>query len=127
MTMTAAKAGTESDAIEFGFQIPEFSLSRTGPGGDVWALTQPAYGAANAPTAALASLSNVKINEWPGKITFRLDHDLIELYSPTLQPVAIGGVRLTDSVANPTRFVFPALSFIAPAGFLPLYGADFVF
>jgi hypothetical protein len=69
----------------------------------------------------------VRLNEWAGKITFRLDHDLIELFNTAPQPVAIGRVRLTDDLSRPTRFTFPLLSFIGANGFLPLYGADFEF
>ncbi len=115
------------DAIQFGFQIPNHSVSRTGPAATIWTLTAPTPGAANASPTALAGPSGLKLNEWAGKITFRLDHDLIELFNTVAQPVPLTGVRLTDDPVRPTRFVFPALSFIAANGFLPLYGADFGF
>ena len=124
---TTASGGALIDSIVFGFQVPDLSISRTGAGADVWALTTPTPSAANATALALAAPGGVRINEWAGKITFRLDHDMIELFNPAAQPVAIGGVRLTDDVARPTRFTFPPLSFMAAQGFLPLYGADFVF
>lgn len=124
---TATSGGAELDAIVFGFQIPNHSLSRTGAGADLWALTNPTPSAPNDPALTLAAPAGVRINEWAGKIVFRLDHDMIELFNPATQPVAIGGVRLTDDVARPTRFTFPPLSFIEASGFLPLYGADFVF
>ena len=126
-SLAAANAGTPIDSIKFGFQVGDFSLSRTGAAGNVWALTTPTIGAANGSPVTLGSLATVKINEWAGKINFRLDHDMIELFSPDAAPVAIGGVRLTDNVSQPTKFVFPALSFLPPSGFLPLYRADFVF
>ncbi|MBL9189449.1 MAG: lamin tail domain-containing protein [Opitutaceae bacterium] len=122
-----ANGGTLLDSIEFGFQIPDFSISRTGADAGTWALTVPTSSAANASPVPLGPIAAVRLNEWAGKITFRLDHDMIELFNPTAQPAAIGGVRLTDDLARPTRFVFPKLSFIGGAGFLPLYGADFVF
>ena len=115
------------DAIAFGFQIPDFSVSRTGAGANIWTLTAPTFGAANSSATALGSPATLKINEWAGKITFRLDHDLIELFNPVAQPVAIGGVRLTDDITRLNRFVFPVLSFIPASGYLALYGADFVF
>ena len=124
---TPANGGVLLDSIVFGFQIQNFSVSRTGAGSNIWALTAPTAAAANGNAVTLAGPAGVKINEWAGKITFRLDHDLIELFNPAAQPVAIGGVRLTDDVARPTRFTFPPLSFIDANGFLPLYGADFVF
>jgi len=124
---TPANGGVLLDSIVFGFQIPNYSVARTGAGANIWTLPAPTPGAANAAAVTLAAPAGLKINEWAGKITFRLDHDLIELFNPAAQPVAIGGVRLTDDVTRPTRFTFPLLSFVDAAGFLPLYGADFVF
>jgi hypothetical protein len=119
--------GALIDSLTFGFQIPDFSVSRTGAGANIWALTTPTAGAANSAALALGSPASLRLNEWAGKITFRLDHDLIEIFNPLSQPIAIGGVRLTDDVTRLNRFTFPALSFIGPGGYLPLYGADFVF
>ncbi len=124
---TTASGGALLDSIAFGFQIPDHAVARTGAGANVWALAIPTPNAANGAAVALAAPAAVRINEWAGKIQFRLDHDMIELFNPAAQPVPIGGVRLTDGVTRPTRFVFPPLSFIPATGFLPLYGADFVF
>jgi hypothetical protein len=125
---TAAAGGALLDAITFGFQIPDHSVSRTGSAAATWALTAPTPGAANGAAIALGSVGAVKINEWAGRVTFRVDHDFVELHNSAAQPVALGGVRLTDDALNyPARFSFRALSFIAPAGFLPLYGADLGF
>jgi hypothetical protein len=122
-----ANGGALLDSVVFGFQIQDHSVSRTGANGDTWALTVPTPGIANASPVALGPPGGVRLNEWAGKITYRLDHDLIELFNPAAQPVAIAGVRLTDDLARPARFVFPPLSFIGGAGYVPLYGADFVF
>lgn len=124
---TPANGGVLLDSIGFGFQVPDRSVSRTGAGANVWALTDPTPNAANGAPVALAEPAAVRLNEWAGKITYLLDHDMIELFNPASQPVAIGGVRLTDDVVRPDRFVFPPLSFLEARGFLPLYGADFVF
>ena len=124
---TTANGGAVLDSIAFGFQIPDQSISRTGVGANLWALTDPSFGGANGTALALGSPAALKLNEWAGKITFRLDHDLIELFNPAAAPVALGGVRLTDDVTRPNRFVLPQLSFIRAGGFLPLYGADFIF
>lgn len=124
---SAANGGALIDAIAFGFQATDFSVGRTGADQAVWTIVAPSPGAANGAPAALGNVGGLKINEWAGKISFRLDHDLIELFNPSALPVAIGAVRLTDDMAKPTRFEFPALSFIGAGAFLPLYGADFVF
>ncbi len=115
------------DEIRFGFQIPDLSISRTGTGANVWALTSPTLGRENAAPTPLGNVAEVRINEWAGKIVFRLDHDLIELFNRSTSPIALGGARLTDNAAQPGKFTFPALSFIPAGGFMPLYGADFVF
>lgn len=122
-----ANGGTLIDSIAFGFQVPDFAVARTGAAANIWTLTAPTPGAANSAPAALGSPDALRINEWAGKIVFRLDHDLIELFNPATQPIALGDVRLTDDFARPDRFKFPTLSFIAPGGFLPLFGADFKF
>jgi hypothetical protein len=119
--------GALLDSIAFGFQIPDFSVSRTGASANIWALTTPTMGAVNAAAVALGSPAAIRLNEWAGKITFRLDHDLIEIFNTASQPVAIGGTRLTDDISRLNRFTFPVLSFIGATGYLPLYGADFVF
>lgn len=124
---TAAAGGSLLDSVVFGYQVPDYALARTGDGG-TWALALPTPGAANGAAAALGAVSGLKVNEWAGNIEFRVDHDFIELYNPASQPVALGGVRLTDNArVYPDRFVFPALSFIAPGGFATLYGEDFGF
>ena len=115
------------DSITFGFQLPNRSISRTGASANTWALTAPTLGAVNGTPLALGEPSSLKLNEWAGKIRYRLDHDMIELFGTTTTPVAIGRVRLTDNIAQPTRFTFPLLSFVEGRGFLPLYGADFAF
>ncbi|MES2693923.1 MAG: lamin tail domain-containing protein [Verrucomicrobiota bacterium] len=122
-----ANAGALIDSLTFGFQVPDHSIARTGGASNIWTITVPTPGAANNTPAPLGNLDDLKINEWAGKIVFRLDHDLIELFNPGALPVAVTGVRLTDDIARPTRFVFPSLSFIAPGGFMTLFGADFGF
>ena len=125
---STAAGGALIDSIQFGFQAPDYSIARTGTRGDVWALTVPTPNAANgSPAHSGSSLASLRLNEWAGKISFRLDHDMIELFNPTASPVALGGVRLTDDLARPTRFAFSTLSFIGPGGYLALFGADFGF
>lgn len=125
---TTAAGGTLLDSITFGFQIPDYSISRTDSSAATWALTAPTPNAVNATATALGAIGSVKINEWAGRVSFRVDHDFIELFNAAAQPVALSGARLTDDAVNyPSRFAFPSLSFIAPGGFLPLYGADLPF
>lgn len=122
-----ANASTPSDSIRFGFQVPDQSIARTGAAANVWALTPPTFGGANGSAVALGAPGGLKLNEWAGNIVFRLDHDMIELFNPASQPVAITGVRLTDDITPGRGYVFPALSHIAANGFLPLYKGDYLF
>ena len=126
---TTAAGGALVDSIAFGYLPADYSISRTGARADTWALTNPSFGAAN-PAAGLpfgSSLASLKINEWAARITFRLDHDMIELYNPLSQPIALGGVQLTDDITRPSRFKFASLSYIGPGAYLALFGADFAF
>jgi len=124
---TPAAGGTLLDSINFGFQVPDLSVSRTGAGANIWALTTPTAGAANGAPLTLTGPAALRVNEWAGNIVFRLDHDMIELYNTVSQPVALGGVRLTDDIAPAKGYTFPPLSFIASTGFLPLYKGDYLF
>ncbi len=125
---TAAAGSTLLDSVVFGYQVPDFSISRTGAGDLTWALTVPTPGAANRAPTDLGSLSAVKLNEWAGNITYRVDHDFVELHNASPLPVAVAGVRLTDDPRSyPSRFAFAGLSYIAPSGFITLFGADFGF
>lgn len=121
-------SGTLVDSITFGYQIPNYSISRTGTSGDTWALTTPTIGSANASAATLGGVNSVKINEWAGRVSFRVDHDFIELHNAASAPVALAGVCLTDDTINyPKQFAFASLSYIAPGGFLTLFGGDLPF
>jgi hypothetical protein len=48
--------------------------------------------------------------------------DFAEIYNPATQPVALGGVKVTDDFINyPGRHVLPPLSFVGGRGYLALY------
>ncbi|MCX8156061.1 MAG: lamin tail domain-containing protein [Verrucomicrobiae bacterium] len=107
-------AGQTVDAVEFGQQLPNYTLGRSG--GESWGLCVPTPGAANQP-AATAAATNLWINEWlanslPGQ------PDWLELHNrhPSL-PVAVQGLYVgTSNVLH--RLRYPA--FIGPSGFLVL-------
>jgi Lamin Tail Domain/Putative Ig domain/CotH kinase protein len=125
---SVANGGALLDAVAFGPQLSDLSIARTGVAQDTWALSTPTLGAANGAALTLGSVAGVKINEWAGNIDFRLNDDFIELYNPAAQPVALGGLRLTDHyIAYPTRYSFPTLSFIAAGGFTVRDGDDLGF
>lgn len=115
---TAANGRALLDSVAFGLQVADFSLARTASTPGSWTLCAPTVGTANGEATTLGALSSVRINEWAGSIELRTEEDFIELYNASTSPVAIGGVRVTDNLpARPERYVFPELSFLAPAGF----------
>ena len=116
---TVAAGQTLRDSVTFGTQLTDYSIGRTGAGLDTWALCTPTIGTANTAVASLAAPTAVTINEWLGNPAYQFDDDFLELYNSAVQPVALGGMSITDDFINyPTRRVMPTLSFIAPGAFL---------
>ncbi len=116
---TAGSGQALLDSVVFGPQVTDFSLARTGADLNTWALVAPTIGAANNAPVALGAPGGLVINEWLGNPDFRVDNDFLELFNPASQPVAMGGLSLTDDFANsPAKHVLPPLSFIAPGGYL---------
>jgi len=85
------------DFVTFGLQTPDFSIGRLPDGGATWGLTLPTGGLPNTP-AALDDPAGLKINEWMASPVS--GDDWFELYNPGVQPVALGGLWLSDSLAS---------------------------
>ncbi len=108
------------DAVTLGPQVTNYSVGRFQENGQAWQLSNPSPGLTNTP-AALASPSNLVINEWlansaPG------DSDWLELYNrdPNF-PVALSGLYLASSNSwSQIR----SLSFIPPGGYLRLWADE---
>lgn len=115
--------GARLDSVVFGLQLSDKSIGRFGASGE-WVLTQPSFGAPNT-AQARGSASGLKINEWlavPAAPPFA--EDFVELYNPSAQPVAIGGLHFTDEpIGAPKLHRIPDLSFIA-AGDHAVFIAD---
>jgi hypothetical protein len=105
-----AKGGTPLSSIEFGVQAPDFSIGRVPDATGPWVLNVPTLAGANI-AAALGSPALLKINEWLANPDG--DDDWFEIYNPEPQPVALGGLHLTDKLDNRTKHPIAALSFIA--------------
>ncbi len=101
--------GALFDSVAFGPQAADFSLGHTPDGAPGWKLTLPTPGSANI-TAALGERNNVRINEWAASVAN--GPDWFELYNPNPQPVALGGLFLTDALADRTKHPIAALSFL---------------
>ena len=110
-------SGNRVDALTFGLQIADYTI---GSLNGEWKLTTPTPDAANV-EAALASATNLTINEWlanpaPG------DDDWVELFNLSehepapLQDIYIESVNGTDQLQ--------ALSYVAPRGFVQLFADD---
>src|SRR6185503_3771160 len=100
------------DSRTFGLQLRDFSIARLPSGSANWNLALPTIGAANI-AAALGNPSTLKVNEWmanpmPGK------DDYFEIYNPTPQAIALGGLWLTDDLSVRNKHQITPLSFIGP-------------
>lgn len=113
--------GVLIDTVKFGFQIEDFSISRTTGDAGVWALTSPTLGTTNGDALTTADVNEIVINEWAGATHQRIDQDFVELYNPSNLPVGLGGTHLTDNLfARPERYEFRPLSYLSSRGILLL-------
>jgi Lamin Tail Domain/CotH kinase protein/Bacterial TSP3 repeat len=97
------------DYVHFGLQVPDFSIGRFPNGGASWNLTLPTLGTVNL-AAPLASLNQLKLNEWMADPAS--GNDWFEIYNPGAHPVAIGSCFLTDDLVDVFKSRVPDLSFI---------------
>jgi hypothetical protein len=103
--------GSLLDSVVYGVQVTDLTLGRATPGANSsWTLGQPTRGAANV-TVSLGSATALKINEWMANPPAG-EEDWFELYNPGSQPVALGGLHLTDDTSTPLKHTIRPLSFI---------------
>jgi hypothetical protein len=105
---TLADGGGVRDVIIFGIQIPDYSIARLPNGTTNLAL--PTIGFPNI-AATLGDPRQLKVNEWmsnplPG------EDDFFEIYNPGSQPIALGGLWLTDVLTTRNKHQIAPLSFI---------------
>ncbi|HXT41885.1 MAG TPA: lamin tail domain-containing protein [Candidatus Angelobacter sp.] len=101
--------GALLDGVTFGLQTADYSIGRSPDGVGNWTLTTPTPGLPNN-AAGLGSVAALKVNEWMADPAS--GSDWFEIYNTGAQPVAIGGLYLTDDLANKTQSPVPPLSFI---------------
>lgn len=101
------------DSVTFGPQAPDLSIGRIVNGTGGWQANTPTPGTSNN-LRTLGSVSTLKVNEWMASPEY--GSDWFELYNPDANPVALAGLYLSDSPAEPTKSQIPALSFIAGRG-----------
>jgi hypothetical protein len=116
-------SGQLLDTVTFGLQAADYSLARLPDSLATWVLAQPTPGAPNQPVD-LADPSGVRINEWMADPSS--GPDWLELYNSGPQPVALAGWWLSDAPANPSKYEFPPLSFLAGSehGFVTLFADE---
>jgi hypothetical protein len=108
------------DFVTFGPQIADHSIGRVGPAAS-FALNAPTPGTGNVAHPTLGDPALLRINEWMANP--RNGEDWIEIFNPGVNPVAIGGLYLSDTVATPNLSAIPPLSFVPANGFT-LFEAD---
>ncbi|MCP5515803.1 MAG: lamin tail domain-containing protein [Verrucomicrobiales bacterium] len=111
---TPGMGGGLLDALSYGLQTPDFALARVPDGDGAWNLAVPTPGAPNQ-AAALGSISALCVNEWMADPAGS-DSDWFELHNRGEQPVALGGLFLTDDFTDRTKSPIPPLSFIGARG-----------
>jgi len=104
-----SNGGSLINAVSYGLQAVDFAIGRVPNGTGSFVLTVPTAGAANN-AASLGNVSLLKINEWMAQPNS--GDDWFEIYNPNVQPVSVGGLFLSDNLANRTKSPIPALSFI---------------
>ena len=111
----ANNGGALVDALTYGLQASDFSLGRIPNGTGAWTLNPPTPGAGNA-AAGLGAIAGLKVNEWMADPVS--GSDWFELYNSGSQPVALGGLFLTDNLTDKTQSPIRPLSFIGPGAFV---------
>ena len=106
-----ASGGGLLTSMNYGRQIPNFSVGRFPNGSGNFTLNTPTRGALNA-SAATVQITNVKLNEWLSDGT----PGWLELYNTSTTPATLGGNFLTDDFTDRAKSLIPPLSFIAGSG-----------
>jgi hypothetical protein len=107
-------AGQVVDYVEYGFQVANQSIGRSGGSWRLLANSTP--GAPNSAPATLGAASSLRFNEWMAESSS--GDDWFELYNTNALPVDLSGLYLTDdpSLAGRTKFAIAPLSFISGNG-----------
>ncbi len=106
----ALPGGSLLDASTYGLQAANLSIGRVPDGGTNWVLTVPTPGTPNTAVPTLGDQANLKVNEWMAGPAS--GDDWFEIYNPNTQPVALGGLWLTDDLNNRTKHLIAPLSFL---------------
>jgi len=110
-----SSAGQMLDSVEYGFQVTDMPIGRSG---SQWRLLAgPTPGAPNAAPATTGSAASLRINEWLANS--ENGEDWFEVFNLDTQPVELSGLFVTDDLSIPGQMLFqvPPLSFIGGRDF----------
>jgi len=109
-------AGQLVDKVEFGFQVRDRSLGRSG--GQWRLLSAPSLASVNSAPATLGTTTSLRINEWMAQATN--GSDWFELYNTSSLPVQLSALILTDdpSILGAGKSPIRPLSFIDALGWV---------
>ena len=113
-----ANGGGPLSAVSFGVQAADFSIGRVPDGSTNWVLCIESIGFANN-SVVLGNAANLKVNEWMANAPSGED-DWFEVFNPNAQPVALGGLHVSDNLSTPagrTKHRIAALSFVGVEGY----------
>ena len=85
--------GAIQSSVSYGLLPADWSVGRVPDGGSNWVLTLPTIGIPNI-AASLGKPELIKINEWMADPAS--GDDWFEIYNPSSQPVALGGLHVTS-------------------------------
>jgi len=113
----ASSGSAPLDSVMFGAQVDDYTIARSGRD-RTWMLSRITPGSANIMVSQLGDPTALRINEWLSANEIVVAQDFLELYNPGTKPIALGGLHLTDDLANfPTQHAIAPLSFIPAGGF----------
>lgn len=126
-------ASTLIDSITYPALSANTTIARLPDGEGAWAQTnQPTPAAANQASIIVGPPPVLFINELMADNTATIAdpdepgafEDWIEIYNPGSTPVSLAGLHLTDTLATPTKWTFPAGVTIAAHGYLLVWADD---
>gem|GEM_PF-378434 len=111
----AEDGGQLLDSVEFGIQLTDYSIARFEDG--QWRLAQPTLGAPNI-SVRTGDVFGLRLNEWLALARSPFESDFVEIFNPQPQPVALGGLYVSDEMVSwRNRHAIRPLSFIAGGGY----------
>jgi hypothetical protein len=111
----SANSHVLKDVIGYGIQAPDLPIGRSPDASGRWTLNRPTPMAPNQ-SKYLGAPTRLKINEWMANPS--AGDDWFELFNPETEPVALGGLCLTDDLQSPAKSPIPSNSYIAAGGYV---------